>query len=237
MKFGIMQPYFFPYLGYICLIKHTDQFILFDTVQFIRHGWIERNRVLKQNAGWQYIQVPLVKKDGRSTLIQDIEINNGIDWQNKILAQLQHYKKKAPYYFKVISLLNAVFSQQYDDIVTFNKMSLEKTLQYLGIEKELKVFSKMNLQIEQVDEPDEWALHICKAIDGVDEYWNPPGGQGFFDRSKYEKNGIKLKFQTIQLTQYNQKRDAFESGLSILDVMMFNSVEDINTMLDQYELV
>jgi hypothetical protein len=58
MKLGIMQPYFFPYLGYFSLIKHTDRFILFDTVQFIRHGWIERNRILKQNEGWQYVQAP-----------------------------------------------------------------------------------------------------------------------------------------------------------------------------------
>jgi len=237
MRLGVMQPYFLPYIGYFSLIKHTDIFILFDTVQFIRHGWIERNRILKQNEGWQYIQVPLVKKDGRDTLIKDVKINNHENWQNKILAQLQHYKKKAPNYFKVVTLLNDIFSQKYEDIVVLNKISLEKTLHYLGIEKELKIFSKMNLSIEKVNTPDEWALHICKAIEGADEYWNPPGGQHFFDKLKYDKNGIKLKFQNIQLTEYNQNRDTFEGGLSILDVMMFNSVEEINSMLDKYELI
>ncbi len=49
MRLGIMQPYFFPYIGYFSLIKHVDEFILFDTPQFIRHGWIERNRI--KNAG------------------------------------------------------------------------------------------------------------------------------------------------------------------------------------------
>ena len=71
MKLGIMQPYFAPYLGYISLIKHTDEFILFDTVQFIRHGWIERNRILKPGGGWQYIAIPLVKHS-QKTLICDI---------------------------------------------------------------------------------------------------------------------------------------------------------------------
>ena len=52
MKLGIMQPYFFPYLGYVSLIKHCDRFVLLDTVQFMRHGWIERNRVLKPAEGW-----------------------------------------------------------------------------------------------------------------------------------------------------------------------------------------
>jgi hypothetical protein len=237
MKLGIMQPYFLPYIGYISLIKHTDRFILFDTVQFIRHGWVERNRTLKPNGEWQYVQVPLIKNEGRNTLIKDVKINNKESWQNKILAQLQHYKKKSPNYLKVISLLNDIFSQQYDDIVTLNKISLEKILQYLGIEKELEVFSEMNLQIEKVNAPDEWALNICKSIGDVDEYWNPPGGQNFFDKSKYENSKIKLKFHNIVLSEYNQYRNTFESGLSILDVMMFNSAEKINKMLDKYELI
>ena len=91
MKVAIMQPYFFPYLGYFGLINHTEKFILFDTVQFIRHGWIERNRILKPMEDWQYIAVPL-KKHSQKTLIKDIEINNSIDWKNKIFAQLTHYK-------------------------------------------------------------------------------------------------------------------------------------------------
>ncbi|MDR0306471.1 MAG: WbqC family protein [Chitinispirillales bacterium] len=237
MKLGIMQPYFLPYIGYFSLIKHVDNFILFDTVQFIRHGWIERNRILKPNKGWQYIQVPLIKKDGRNTLIKDVEINNNENWQNKILAQLKHYKKKAPNYFKVISLLDDIFSQRYEDIVSLNKVSLEKILLYLGIEKKIKVFSKMDLQIDEVNAPDEWALNVCKAIEGVNEYCNPPGGQGFFDKSKYDKSGIKLKFQKVTLTEYSQNRDKFEAGLSILDVMMFNSADVICEMLQEFELV
>ena len=236
MKLGIMQPYFLPYIGYISLIKHTDRFILFDTVQFIRHGWIERNRILKPNEGWQYIQVPLIKKDGRNTLIKDIKINNNENWQKKILAQIQHYKKKAPHYFNVVLLLNDIFSEIHEDIVALNKASLEKILKHLNIDNKLEVFSKMNLPIKEANAPDEWALNICKEIEGTDEYWNPSGGQTFFDKSKYDKNGIKLKFHNACLTEYSQNRDTFESGLSILDAMMFNSVDQINKMLNNYKL-
>ncbi len=237
MKLGIMQPYFFPYLGYFSLIKHTDRFILFDTVQFIRHGWIERNRILKPNEGWQYIQVPLIKDKGRDTVIKDVKIRNTENWQQKIIAQLQHYKKSAPYYHKVISLLNDVFSSDFDDIVNLDKVSLQKTCDFLKIKTPIEVFSDMNLNIEEAKEPDEWALNICKAIGGVSEYWNPPGGQSFFDKSKYDRVNIKLKFHSVELTEYNQKRETFETGLSIIDVLMFNSIEDINLMLDNYKLI
>ena len=237
MTIGIMQPYFMPYIGYISLIKHTDRFILFDTVQFIRHGWIERNRMLKQNEGWQYIQVPLIKQDGRDTLIKDIKINNKEDWKRKILAQIQHYKKVAPYYRRVVALLEDIFANDFEDITTLNKVSLECICKYLGFERNLEIFSQMHLDIDAANAPDEWALNICKAIDGTTEYINPIGGLSFFDRNKYENAGIKISFQQMEITQYSQKRDVFEPGLSILDVMMWNDVDEINRMLDKFELV
>jgi len=236
MKLAIMQPYFLPYLGYFSLIKHTDEFILFDTVQFIRHGWIERNRILKPSNGWQYIMVPL-KKHSRETLIKDIEINNDQQWKEKILAQLQHYKKQAPYFSNVIDILNEIFSKEYATIVDLNLASLKTVCNYLGINTPIQVFSLMNIDIEPANAPDEWALNICKALGNVDEYWNPPGGQSFFNKKKYENADINLKFHSAILTDYDQKRNVFEPGLSIIDVMMFNSVEEINKMLDNYELI
>jgi len=109
MKVSIMQPYFLPYIGYFQLIYNTDQFILLDTVQYIRHGWIERNRIQKQGGGWIYIRVPITKEFGRETRIQNIRIDNTINWKKTILDQLQIYKRKAPYYEPTISMLNKVF--------------------------------------------------------------------------------------------------------------------------------
>ena len=83
MKIAIMQPYFLPYLGYFSLIKHTEEFILFDPVQFIKHGWIERNRILIPDSGVQYFAVPLEKHE-LTTLLQDIKIKNSDNWQEKI---------------------------------------------------------------------------------------------------------------------------------------------------------
>lgn len=231
-----MQPYFFPYLGYFSLIKHTDNFILFDPVQFIRHGWIERNRILKQNGGWVYIKVPLLNK-GRDVLIRDIQIDNSQDWQGKILAQVQHYKRIAPYYYRVRSLLGDLMSIRSNSIVEVNKSLLLGIGNYIGVNKEIQIYSQLDLNIETPNTPDEWALNICRAMEGVTEYWNPPGGVTFFDRNKYHNAGIKLKFQSVILSPYKQGGTEFETGLSIIDVLMFNDIDSINHMLDQYELL
>lgn len=235
MRVGIMQPYFMPYIGYFSLIKHVDFYIVFDTVQFIRHGWIERNRILKQKDGWQYIAVSL-KKHERETAIKDVKVNNNVNWKEKIKAQLTHYKK-APYYNEVIKLLEQLFAKEYDYIATLDFEALKLVCEYLSIKTPMAVFSEMDLEIDDVKSADEWALNICNKIPNANEYWNAIGGSEFFDRSKYTEAGIELKFQKVIIEAYRQKGNIFEPGLSIIDVMMFNSKDEINQMLDNFELI
>ncbi|MCP4440177.1 MAG: WbqC family protein [Aureispira sp.] len=234
MKLGIMQPYFFPYIGYFALIKQTDEFILFDTPQFIRHGWIERNQILKPNGERLYIKAPL-KKHHRDTKIKELVINDTQNWRSKILAQLVPYKKVAPNYWKVIKLLKEIFEYETTSIVEFNLHSLRKVCDYLNVTTPIKIWSEMGVSIEDATAPDEWALNICKAL-GANTYYNPMGGTSFFDRSKYEKAGIDLKFMESQAVEYKQFPNEFAPFLSIIDLMMFCNVESINEMMDNFKL-
>lgn len=236
MKLGIMQPYFLPYLGYFGLIKHTDRFILFDPVQFIKHGWIERNRILKPGSGWQYIAVPLTKYN-KETKIKDIRIKNTSDWRNTIFRQLEHYKTRAPFYRETIEVLRTALDIETESIVKLNEHVLKTVCSYIGVELNVDIFSEIHCSIDEVKAPDEWALNICKALGNVNEYWNPEGGLEFFDRKKYYQAGINIKFLKMNLSRYPQRRPVFEAGLSIVDVMMFNESEKINDMLDDYVLL
>jgi len=235
MKLAIMQPYFAPYLGYFSLLKHTDRFVLLDAVQYIRHGWIDRNRILKPNEGWQYIKVPL-RKHSRSTTIADVRINNDQNWQGRIVGQLQHYKKKAPYFVQVMDLVEGTLSEEHQSIVQLNRKMLELICNYLRINPSIQVYSEMGLAIEKPNAPDEWALNICKAIPDADEYWNPPGGIDLFDEAKYQENSIDLRFVDVALRPYDQRRSVFQEGLSILDVLMFNAPDSVSLMLDDFVL-
>jgi hypothetical protein len=234
MKLASMQPYFLPYLGYYSLIKCSDMWIVNDEVQMMRQGWIERNRILKQVEGWNYIRVPLVKHSHTSP-IKNVMIRNDIDWKERIMGQISHYSHKTPYYNTVIEILSEVFSHQFESITQLNVMLLEKTCEYLGLDFNYTILSESNIDYETAHEPDEWALNLCKAL-GVDHYINPILGKSFYDISKYDKAGIKFNFLNWNPTPYDQGRDTFIEGLSIVDVMMFNSPEEINVMLDDYNL-
>jgi hypothetical protein len=236
MKIGIMQPYFFPYLGYFTLIKHTDLFVVFDVVQFVRHGWMDRNRILKPNGEAQYFRAS-IKKHHSKALINAVQVDNSQLWQDKILKQLEHYKKKAPYYKDVLRLLINFFKNKYENISELNTGALHIICDYLGLETRIQNISEFNLVYERPNSPDEWALNICKTIGNVTEYWNAPGGKLFFDPEKYIAANIQLKFVKINFVPYKQGRNVFIPGLSILDVMMFNSKDEIHRMLDDFKLI
>ena len=234
MKVGIMQPYFFPYIGYFSLIHYVDKFIFFDTPQYISHGWVNRNRILRQNGTPGYITVP-IQKASQKTAINEIVIANNIDWRNKIYGQLTVYRRKAPYYEEVMSFLHAVFDEEYNNLSDFNIKSIKSVCSYLGIKKDFDVFSQMKINVPCINEPDEWALYITKAVGG-ESYVNPPGGQTFFRRNKYKEQNINLEFLQSNCPVYIQRIGYFVPGLSIIDVMMFYEKKEIVNMLNDFKI-
>lgn len=229
-----MQPYFFPYFDYFALINYTDKWIIFDLVQYIRHGWVNRNRILHPKNSWQHINVP-IKKHSRSSLIKDILISDSIDWKGRIIRQLNHYKKCAPYYNDVIKLLNECFKYKSSSLSKLNEHILVHVCQRLNISFDYSVFSEMELMIDPVEKPGDWALNISKALN-ADTYVNPSGGKEIFDFNLFKIAGVNLRFLQSSQYYYKQTRNEFISGLSIIDVMMFNSPESISNMLERIKV-
>lgn len=231
-----MQPYFLPYIGYFSLANEADHFILLDTVQYIRHGWINRNRILKPNGiEDQYITIPL-QKHSRSTLIKDIKIKgDSAVWKKRIISQLSHYKKKADNFHAVMSLLNDLFRFDTDSITLFNYHLFKGICNYLEIDCKLSIFSEMNLTIDTVNHSGQWALNICKAID-CDNYVNPIGGSDIFLKEEFYDNNISLSFIDSNLIDYTNN-GKFISGLSIVDVLMFNSISETKNMIANYKIL
>jgi len=234
MRIAIMQPYFFPYIGYFQLINAADRFILFDDVQYIRHGWINRNRILKPVAGHQYITVPLAGHS-RDTLIKDIKAADIANSKHKMLRQLEHYKKIAPYYKTVIELITDGFATHYNLIGEINGHCLKTVCDYIGIDFKIELSSRLNFDYSHVQAAGEWALHISTQLQAT-TYINPAGGMELFNPGRFEESNIQLQFLQPGIKEYNQHRPDFEPGLSIIDVMMFNAPAQIRDLLNHYQL-
>ena len=233
MILGIMQPYFFPYLGYFDLINYSDRWIVFDTVQYIRHGWVNRNRILHPKEGWQYIIVPL-KKFGRDTVIKDIEVSEDPGWRTRILGQIQHYKKNAPYFRETSQLVEECLAVEENSLSRLNVAILYKVCCHLGFPFEYEYFSEMELELGTVDEPGDWALRISEKLK-AEEYVNPAGGTAIFDSSKFEVHGIKLTIRNMPHIEYTCRGYEFIPGLSIIDVLMWNPSVKVKDYLDAHK--
>jgi hypothetical protein len=225
-----MQPYFYPYIGYFELIYRTDRWIVFDVVQYNAKSWMNRNRILHPKEGWQYFGVP-VKKSPRGTLIRDIEIEDKTNAFERILGQLSHYKKRAKYYREVVQLIRDGFlSTSSNKLVDLNISTLSTVCSYLGIDFQWSQCSAMNLDFTEVKHPGQWALEICTQL-GATEYLNPPAGRDIFVPEEFEERRIDLRFMDLPSYKYSCHPFCFEESLSIVDVMMWNSVDDIRSYL------
>ena len=232
MKLAIMQPYFFPYIGYWQLIHAVDQFVLFDDAQYMKHGWVNRNRILKPGGGWQYISVPIKKHDVTES-IKNVQAHPDKKWKDLIIAQLAHYKKKARYFDESNELVRALlFSNNEQSIAAINFAIIKKLCACLDIKKEIIVSSEQNFDYENVADSGEWALRIAEQM-GATEYINPAAGAELFNREKFSSSNIKLSFLKSQEIVYSQ-RGVFEPSLSIIDMLMFNGTEGTKKLLANY---
>lgn len=237
MKVGIMQPYFFPYIGYFQLIHQVDKWVVFDDVQYIRRGWINRNRILHQKEGWQYINVPL-EKNRYKEVIKDIRISSVENWKSKMIGQLYHYKKYAPFYNVSMNLVEKSLDIMTNSLSTLNVHILKEICDYLEIPFSYQSASQENVNYSNVNSAQERILAICKHLQ-ASEYINPIGGKELYDTQRFQQEGIHLSFLKSEMNQlvYQQGSRPFEPALSIIDVLMFCSKDEIRTMLDKFEIL
>jgi WbqC-like protein family len=235
VKLALMQPYFFPYLGYFQLIAAVDRFVLFDDAQYMKGGWINRNRVLKPQGGPQYITMPVAKHGSRDP-ITTVRSKPGYAWKAFVLRQVEHYKKKAPFYSQVRDLLTTCFELDEQSVVALNAHYLSTVCKYINVEFNIETLSSMGVDYSRISEADDWTLTLSEHLK-ASEFVNPIGGAQLFSKNKFDRLNIKLSFLRQEFRPYDQGREPFVAGLSIVDVLMFNDPKTVRDMLDQCELV
>lgn len=229
MKIAIMQPYFLPYIGYWQLINAVDAFVLYDDVNYINKGWINRNNIIIN--GQKKLFTLSLKDSSQNKLINQIDIEDNFD---KIKKTIIFNYKKAPYYLQAFSIIDEILNFQNKNLSLFIKNSIEKILNYLNIPKYLILSSELNK--DNTLKGQNKILTICKEIN-ANTYINPLGGTELYNREVFLKNGIELLFIKPGIIPYKQFNNEFIPNLSILDIMMHNSPDIIYNQLNNYELI
>jgi hypothetical protein len=222
---AIMQPYFFPYLGYFQLIAAAERGVIFDTAQYGRKTWMNRNRVLDGRGGWQYVNVPVSSSLGMS--IQETTVIDPESALRRIIGQLNHYRGNAPFFTSVIDLVRHTFhASTVGSLGDLNTRSLQFTCDYLGLPFNWTPISKMTLDLPPIDHAGRWALEISSALDAR-HYINAPGGREIFTPEEWQERDIELLFLDPVTFVYDTPPHSFVENLSILDVLMWNAPETV----------
>ena len=232
LKIGIMQPYFFPYIGYWQLINLVDKYVIFDDVNYIKRGWINRNRIL-MNGDAVLFNVPLLGVS-QNKLINQIEVNNDKKLLMKNLKTIELAYRKAPYFEDVYPLVERILENEASNIADYNAYSIKYISEYLDIKTELVTSSKLSKDNSLKSQ--NKILEICELL-GATEYYNAIGGQELYSKDAFANKKIQLRFLKTNDIRYQQFKNDFVSNLSIIDVMMFNSVSTIKEFLLNYTLV
>lgn len=234
MKLGIMQPYFFPYLGYWQLLDAVDKYIVYDNIEFTKNSWIRRNRILLNHKDKMFT-LPLKADSDYLDIRERFIVENFEKERTKILSQIMQAYKKAPYFDIVYPIIESCL--KYEDRNLFNYIynTILQVASYLDIKTDIIVSS--TIDIDHTLKGKDKVLALCKK-ENADEYYNSIGGIVLYDKDEFYNNGIKLSFLKMNDDiVYKQFNNEFVANLSIIDVMMFNSKDSCKQMLKQYSLL
>lgn len=226
-----MQPYFFPYIGYFQLIGAVDMFIVYDNIKYTKKGWINRNRML-QNGKDVMFSLPL--KRG-SDYLDVCERELAADFnRDKLLNRFKGAYRRAPYFAQTFPLVEQIVWSKDTNLFCFLHHSIIKTCEHLGIATEIRIASDVAIDPDLKNQ--DKVLALCAAVDAT-TYVNAIGGMALYSRETFREKGIDLKFVKSRPFEYAQFGDVFVPWLSIIDVMMFNSIDAIQTCIStNYEL-
>jgi hypothetical protein len=213
-------------------MQAVDEFVIYDDVNFIKGGWINRNRILI-NGEVKYFNILLEGASSQKKINEISLLENG-KWKEKLLRKVEQAYSKAPFFDGVMPLFEDCVNSEETNLASFLSYSLKKIAGFLNVDTKLidasESFENRNLS------GSERVLDICLQ-ERADFYVNPIGGQWLYSKSDFNKKNISLNFLSPKFTPYVQGKSDFFPGLSILDVLMFNRREKVQRMLKDYELI
>ena len=231
MKLAIMQPYFLPYIGYFQLIASVDKFVIYDNIKYTKKGWINRNRML-QNGADKIFSIPLAKASDRLDIVER-EISPDFSRQ-KLLSQFRGCYLKAPYFEDVWPLIESIVLFQDENLFRYIENSIVLICDYLDIDTEIIVSSTVAANHDLISQ--DRVLALCDAR-GANTYVNASGGMELYSKEIFQQKGINLKFIQSKSFEYAQFNNDFVPWLSVIDVVMYNSVEVIQEQLTKVDTV
>lgn len=226
MIVAIHQPNFLPWMGYFYKMAKCDVFVLLDNVQYAKNGFINRNKI-KTPQGENWLTVPVTVKFG--DLINEVKINNRVDWRKKHLRTLEMNYKKTEFFGDIFSRFKEIY-HLYDwlKLSEFNVELIKFVASYLGLNKKIIKASDSDAGGKST----ELLVEIVKKAAGS-IYLSGFGGEKYQEEKLFEKAGIILEYYSFRHPLYRQLWKDFIPNLSIIDLLFNYGKKSTEVMLNE----
>lgn len=219
-----MQPTYIPWIGYFEMIAASDIFIFLDDVQFSKKSWQQRNRVKGAN-GEFWLTIPVVQKNGPFQKINEIFINNSMNWRQKHLKSIEMTYQKSQYFKQYISAVKEIYSEEWTYLADFNMASIHMLMEQIGISTPTIRSSAMAVAAKG----NEKIVELCKYVE-ADELYDAAGAEKFIDNDLFNRSGIQVAFQNYMHPEYSQLHGAFMPYMSAIDLLFNHGANSLHVI-------
>jgi hypothetical protein len=228
MIIGVMQPYFFPYIGHFQLIAASDVFVFHDDVQYIKAGWINRNRIRKDGKP-VWITFPVLSA-AHDLAINERYYSGSPQTRGRLLRRIEAAYRSAPHFAEIYPLIEDIMGFGEANVATFNAHLIRRVAAYLRLPTTF--LSSSELAKDNSLTGADRVIEICRRL-GATRYINPVGGRELYPADRFSREGIKLAF----LAPGVLSGPAPPIPLSIIDSLMRKGEGMIGTDLQEYRII
>lgn len=238
MRIGILQPGYLPWLGFFEQMYKSDVFVIYEDVQYDKHGWRNRNRIKTAN-GVQWLTVPILVKFEEHPLISEVEVDNKQNWRKKHLSAIQQSYSKAPFYKEYAGIFEEAYSRDWEYLIDIDMYFITKLSECLGMGSK-KIIRSSTLDTEKtgtgkgIDRGEgnkmERLVNICKMFK-ADTFYEGAAGRNYLGEKHFAGHGIRLEFQDYKHPVYNQLYGDFVPYLSVIDLLFNHGEESLSIII------
>ncbi|MBF0127493.1 MAG: WbqC family protein [Magnetococcales bacterium] len=212
---AVLQPGYLPWLGFFDLLHRCDLFVIYDDVQFDKHGWRNRNRI-RSATGPLWLTVPVRHKGLGKPLILDIEIDPNTQWVKKHLGTLEQFYAKAPYVDHYLPEFKEALSRPWRMLVDMDLTMIQLMCYWLGLQRTVYRSSELHIGGER----SERLLRLCQHF-SADRYLSGNAAKAYLNEALFAQHNVVVEWQNYQHPIYPQLHGNFIPYLSAMD-LLFN---------------
>jgi hypothetical protein len=216
VKLAIIQSAYIPWKGFFDLIDRCDEYVVFDSTQFVKRHWHNRNCIKSAN-GPLWLTIPVATKGRYHQLISEVEVSE--PWAEKHWRSIELSYRRAPHFAEIAPMVRGWYeaAAQPRLLTDINQIFLGGIAKYLGLKTRIVADTHYPAQGQKT----ERLVGIAKAA-GATSYLSGPSARDYLDEAQFAAEGITVEWMKYEgYPEYPQINGAFVHEVSVLD-LLFN---------------